>query len=168
MDTPTPFGKKLCEHFCDMEFLHLCCSCSDKRGWQLQYLKYVDGVGDVAGQSRGEHYCPACAQHWATRDLVAWEDEEAEVEATYTRVMQEAARNKNTEAAAAAKEMAAARRARVLSTGSADDSHLLSAEAAAKRQARAEAGHEDALGKFDGRAMLGDMFQEDEDDMFED
>ncbi len=164
--TPTPHGTKLCGHTCDMQFLHLCCSCSDKRGWQTMYLKYVDGVGDVAGQSRGEHYCPSCAQHWDGRDLVAWEDEEAEVEAAYKRVLQQASQDK--EAAAAAKDMAAARRARVLSTGSADDRHLLSAEAAAKQQARAAACQEDALATFDGGVMMATMFQEDEEDCFAD
>jgi len=164
--TPTPHGTKLCGHSCDMQFLHLCCSCSDKRGWQAQYLKYVDGVGDVAGQSRGEHYCPTCAQHWSGRDLVAWEDEEAEVEAAYKRVVEQA--GQDAAAAVAAKDMAAARRARVLSTGSADDGHLMTAEAAAKQQSRAQAVQGDALATFDGGSVLAAMFAEDEEVAFED
>ena len=68
-------GEKLCGHHCQLGFTLKCCVCSDQRGWEEKYLLYVDGVGDVAGHERGDHYCPPCGAMWVERELVVWEDE---------------------------------------------------------------------------------------------
>jgi len=53
-----------CEHkvsrSCQLEFTHLCCTCSDKRQKSDSYEAYVDGQGIVSGRTRWDGYCPAC------------------------------------------------------------------------------------------------------------
>eukprot|EP01004_Peranema_trichophorum_P008461 NODE_7217_length_799_cov_31.698225_g6609_i0.p1 GENE.NODE_7217_length_799_cov_31.698225_g6609_i0~~NODE_7217_length_799_cov_31.698225_g6609_i0.p1 ORF type:complete len:227 (+),score=37.52 NODE_7217_length_799_cov_31.698225_g6609_i0:37-681(+) len=56
-----PSGEpKSCGHTCGLTYLELCCACSDKRPQDIQYKKYVDGVGEISHHNRSADYCPLC------------------------------------------------------------------------------------------------------------